>query len=136
MKILMHLVAQMASKQGIQVDPQLLVPATDPGTDQMAMQEVQNSSMAPSGDPNAPQGAAAGGGAQAQGPPPVPPMDPSQGPIGKAASFPELDTMFDVGRPYPTNYGAPSAMPDFDAIINGTRSTQSLAARTRQALGV
>lgn len=115
MKILISLVAQMASKMDIQVDPQLLVPPTDPATDQLAMQETANASMAPSNDPNAGAGgdpAAAGGappsggGGGASGPPPVQPMDPSQGPIGKAASFPRLGRALGeiegtVGREYP-----------------------------------
>jgi hypothetical protein len=101
MKILMHMVAQMASKMGVQVDPQMLVPPSDPASDQMAMSELQNTPMMPSMSPDAAGGAAggapggapgggappAGGGGGAAGPGPVQPMDASQGPIGKAAGF-------------------------------------------------
>lgn len=134
MKILMHLVAQLASKAGIQVDPQLLVPATDPSTDQMAMQELQNSGMAPSNDPNAPPAGQAQG-AQAAGPAPIQPMDASSGPIGKTAGF-DFNT-FDIGTPFPaTNMPATTrVMPEIDAIIAGAHKTGSLAARTRRALG-
>jgi hypothetical protein len=134
MKILMHLVAQLASKQGITVDPQLLVPATDPGTDQMAMQEMAGASMAPSNDPNAPQGDPnAAGGSPPPGPgapqPPAP-MDPSQGPIKSGG------ISFDLGRVFNPNQGTPTPQPDFNAIINGSRQVGNLAARTRAALGV
>jgi hypothetical protein len=97
----------MASKMGLQVDPQLLIPVTDPSTDQMAIQETQNSSMAPSTDPNIQGGAAAGGpppggdpaAGGAPGPAPVQPMDAGQGPIGKAASHRDLARTLGMDEP-------------------------------------
>jgi hypothetical protein len=108
-KITIHLLAQIASKMGIQVDPQMLVPPSDPASDQMAVQELQNAPMLPSTDPNA-QGAGGappgGAGGAPPGPGPIQPMDASQGPIGKAAGM--LAHLFDgddgaeasIGREY------------------------------------
>ncbi len=149
-KIQIHLLAQIASKMGIQVDPQLLVPATDPATDQLAMQETQNANMVPSNDPNAgaagagdPNAAAAGG--APPGPAPIQPMDASSGPIGKTAglsdgAYQDLLSSFDIGVPFPaTQMPAPTPTPtapfELDAVISGAQKIGSLAARTRRTLG-
>lgn len=71
---IMFLLAQLCEKAGITVPPSMLVgPAADPATESAAMQDLQSVPSSPTV------------GATQQPIPPVQPMTPDQGPIGKAA---------------------------------------------------
>lgn len=126
-----YLLVELCKAQGVKVDPSIVV---GPPPDPMMMQQAQQEQAAPAGgganvqDPSAMGGGAPGGdpsmggGAPPAGPAPVQPMDPSQGPIGKAANA------FDIGGEF--------ANAEFDAILGrGQRQFVSMAARARQVLG-
>lgn len=139
--IIQYMLVQIAQALNVKLPPSVVIgPPPDPMAMQSAQQDQQLAQGAGApmpGDPSQmggapPTGDPSQGGAPA-GPPPIAPMDASQGPIGKQATFPLDDFGIGIGQAYVgPDYGG---SPDFNAIIHGSREVGWSAQRVRQAMG-